>query len=317
LYIVTGGAGFIGSNLVRGLNAQGIDEIIVVDNLKESQKFANLVGCRIRDYLDKGDFRRIIQEDKSPFSTVDAIFHQGACADTMETDGQYMMENNYTYSKILLEWALRHKVKFVYASSAAVYGTGTNFEEKYENENPINVYGYSKYLFDQYVRAIAGHAESTVVGLRYFNVYGPYETHKGKMASAVYQFYKQLKTANNIKLFEGTGGYPDGEQKRDFVFVSNVVEVNLWFLNTGPIQGIFNVGTGNSRSFNQIARCLIDLERYGEINYVPFPEALKGKYQSFTQANISALRNIGYSAQFLPLEDGIQQYHSILEEANH
>ena len=213
MYIVTGGAGFIGSNLIRGLNAQGIDDILVVDNLKKSGKFINLVGCHIRDYLDKGEFLRLIANNETAFSDVEAIFHQGACTDTMEYDGRYMMDNNFEYSKALLEYALRNKVRFIYASSAAVYGGGATFEEKFECEAPINVYGYSKYLFDQVVRRILPHAKSTVAGLRYFNVYGPHEAHKGKMASVVYQFYNQLKQTGQIRLFEGTGGYGNGEQQ--------------------------------------------------------------------------------------------------------
>jgi ADP-L-glycero-D-manno-heptose 6-epimerase len=313
MYIVTGGAGFIGSNLIRGLNAKGIDDILVVDNLKKSGKFTNLVGRRIRDYLDKDQFLSIIEKDVTPFSNVEAIFHQGACTDTMEYDGRYMMDNNYAYSKALLEYALSNGIKFIYASSAATYGSGAVFEEKFEYEAPINVYGYSKYLFDQYVRRILDRAETTVAGLRYFNVYGPHEAHKGKMASVVYQFYNQLKQTSQIMLFEGTGGYGNGEQKRDFIYVDDVVAVNLWFLEGDPKRGIFNVGTGNSRSFNDIARCLIDLEHCGEIVYIPFPDSLKDKYQSFTQADLSVLRGAGYSDPFLSLEEGIVRYHSELK----
>jgi ADP-L-glycero-D-manno-heptose 6-epimerase len=312
MYVVTGGAGFIGSNLIRGLNANGIDDILVVDNLKKSGKFTNLVGCRILDYMDKGDFLRLIEKEETAFANVEAIFHQGACTDTMEYDGRYMMANNYAYSKMLLGYALRNKIRFIYASSAATYGSGAVFEEKFEYEAPINVYGYSKYLFDQYVRRVLPHAETTVAGLRYFNVYGPHEAHKGKMASVVFQFYNQLKQTGQIRLFEGSGGYGNGEQQRDFVFVGDVVAVNLWFLEGKPKRGIFNVGTGNSRSFNDIARCLIDLEQCGEIVYIPFPDALKDKYQSFTQADLSRLRQAGYPDPFLSLEEGIVQYHSML-----
>jgi ADP-L-glycero-D-manno-heptose 6-epimerase len=312
MYIVTGGAGFIGSNIVRALNAKGIDDILVVDNLKKSEKFSNLVGCRIHDYLDKAEFLRLIQQEETTFVDIEAIFHQGACTDTMEYDGQYMMQNNYAYSKALLDYALRNRIRFIYASSAATYGSGAVFEEKFEYEAPINVYGYSKYMFDQYVRRVLPRAESTVAGLRYFNVYGPHEAHKGKMASVVFQFYNQLKQTGQIRLFQGTGGYGDGEQQRDFVFVGDVVAVNLWFSAGDPRQGIFNVGSGNSRSFNDIARCLIDLEQCGEIVYIPFPDSLKDKYQSFTQADLSVLRRAGYPVPFLSLEEGIVQYHSML-----
>jgi ADP-L-glycero-D-manno-heptose 6-epimerase len=315
MFLVTGGAGFVGSNIIRGLNEIGIDDIVVVDNLKHSDKFVNLTDCSISDYLDKGEFREFIEKDKFPFSKVDAVFHEGACTDTMEYDGQYMMDNNYTYSKVLLEKALINKVTFVYASSAAVYGANTVFEEKLEYECPINVYGYSKFLFDQYVRRILDKAESTVVGLRYFNVYGPHEVHKGKMSSVTYQFYNQLKSTRQIKLFKGTDGVADGEQRRDFIYVSDVVRVNLFFLDNHLTKGIFNTGTGANGSFNQIARALVDLEGYGEITYTPFPASLLGKYQNYTQANISALRAAGYDKPFLSLEDGISQYHAYLEQA--
>lgn len=314
MYIVTGGAGFVGSNVVRGLNNIGISDILVIDNLKRGDKFFNLIGCKISDYVDKREFRELIEKDKFSTSKVDAILHQGACSDTMETDGQYMMDNNYTYSKVLLEMAVKNKIPFIYASSAAVYGRNTNFKEDQSNEGPINVYGYSKYLFDQYVRRHLDRAESTVVGLRYFNVYGPHETHKGPMASVTHQFYRQLNSTRKIQLFEGTDGCKDGEQKRDFVFVTDVVNVNLFFMNSKPIKGIFNVGTGRSQSFNQIADCLIDLEGRGEKSYIPFPETLRNKYQSFTQANISRLRTIGYDLPFLPVEEGIKLYFPYLKQ---
>ncbi|MBS4062034.1 MAG: ADP-glyceromanno-heptose 6-epimerase [Bacteroidetes bacterium] len=316
MYIVTGGAGFVGSNLIRQLNVLGIEDIWVVDNLKSSQKFHNLVGCHIKDYSDKEEFISRLQEKYFSLPTLKAIFHQGACTDTMEYDGKYMMQNNYSYSRALLDYALTKDIKFVYASSAAVYGSGTNFEEKYENEAPINVYGYSKYLFDQYVRSVVKNAKNTVAGLRYFNVYGPYESHKEKMSSVVYQFYRQLKDTKAIKLFQGTGGYADGEQKRDFVFVQDVARINTWFLEQDVIKGIFNVGTGVAQSFNEIARTLVALENYGEVSYIPFPKVLESKYQSFTQADISSLRRAGYSAPFVSLEDGIKHYHSMLCQAS-
>lgn len=313
MYIVTGGAGFIGSNVIRGLNNIGISDILVVDNLKRGDKFFNLIGCKISDYVDKREFRESLEKDKFPTSKIDTIFHQGACSDTMETDGQYMMDNNYVYSKVLLEKAVKNKIPFIYASSAAVYGRNTNFKEHQDNEGPINVYGYSKYLFDQYVRGMFDPVESTVVGLRYFNVYGPHETHKGPMSSVTLQFYKQLKSTQTIRLFEGTDGCKDGEQRRDFIFVADVVNVNLFFMKAAPIKGIFNVGTGSSQSFNQIADCLIELEGRGEKTYIPFPESLRNKYQSFTQADISSLRSAGYDSPFLSVEDGIKLYYPHLQ----
>jgi len=314
MYIVTGGAGFIGSNIIRGLNNVGVDDILAVDNLKRSDKFTNLADCKISDYADKREFRDALEKDHFSFSNIDAILHQGACSDTLETDGQYMMDNNYAYSKILLEQALKNKIPFIYASSAAVYGRSSVFKEQPEHESPINIYGYSKYLFDQYVRKTLAQAESAVVGLRYFNVYGPRETHKGKMSSVALQFYQQLKSAQTIQLFEGTDERQDGEQKRDFIFVADAVNVNLFFLNAPSVKGIFNVGTGNGQSFNQIADCLIELEGRGEKTYIPFPESLRNKYQSFTQADISALRAVGYAASFLSVEEGVQLYYQYLNQ---
>lgn len=313
MYIITGGFGFIGSNLVRGLNAQGIEDIIVVDDLTQSQKFSNLVGCHIQDYLDKEEFIKIVRHSPKLLSGIDTIYHQGACTDTMEYDGKFMMENNFHYSKELLHFCIEKEAKFIYASSAAVYGNGTNFEEKFENEAPINIYGYSKYIFDQYVRRFIGNSRTTIVGLRYFNVFGPNESHKGKMASVIFQFYNQLKNTNVIKLFKGTDGILDGEQKRDFVHVSDVIRINLSFLKNGSKNGIYNVGSGNARSFNDVAKCMIDSLGAGEIEYIPFPEVLQNKYQNYTKANITSLRGNGYAEEFTLLEDGIKNYIELLQ----
>lgn len=304
MYIVTGAAGFIGSECVKGLNHRGITDILAVDDLSECAKFANLADCTITDYMDRGELLEALEAGIFD-APVTAILHQGACADTMETDGQYMMANNYTFSKWLLSLALERKVPFVYASSAAVYGANATNREEPANERPLNVYGYSKLAFDQHVRSILPSAGSTIVGLRYFNVYGPRETFKGRMASMVYQLYRQLRTNGVARLFRGTGGYGDGEQRRDFVFVGDVVNVNLFFA-AGPVRrGIVNVGTGRSRSFNEIAKTLIKLTENGAIEYIPFPKELEGKYQSFTEADLTNLRAIGYDAPFTTLEDGI------------
>jgi len=314
MYIVTGGSCFIGSNIVRGLNQTGIHKILVVDDLEAGDKFANLVGCQIQDYLDKEHFHKRLEDGSFPFHEVEAVFHQGACTDTMEYDGKYMMENNYAYSQLLLHQALSHRIPYIYASSAAVYGSNASFKECPENEKPGNIYGFSKHLFDQYVRRHLGNAESTLVGLRYFNVYGPHEGHKGRMASVMHQFYHQLYETSQIRLYQGTGGYDDGEQRRDFIFVSDVVKVNLFFLDNEPTRGIFNVGTGESRSFNDVARCLIEQHGAGEIKFIPFPESLQGKYQSYTQADISALRAVGFDLPFVSLEDGIGRYYAFLNQ---
>jgi ADP-L-glycero-D-manno-heptose 6-epimerase len=308
MYIVTGAAGFIGSNLVHHLNVRGDREIVAVDDLKQGDKFRNLRDCDIADYVNLREFRDLIRQDQNPWGRVLAVFHQGACADTTESDGRFMMDNNYTFSKEVLHWCLERRVPLVYASSASVYGTGATCVEEPAYEAPLNVYAYSKLQFDRHVRRLLTSAESTVVGLRYFNVYGPRETYKGRMASMVWQLHRQLEAEGVCRLFEGTDGYDAGEQRRDFVFVGDVVAVNLFFASGGVKRGVYNVGTGESRSFNDIARILIERRGgQGRIEYIPFPESLRGKYQSFTQADIGRLRAAGYDRPFASLEDGIRQ----------
>ncbi|MBI4005383.1 MAG: ADP-glyceromanno-heptose 6-epimerase [Gammaproteobacteria bacterium] len=308
MIIVTGGAGFIGNNLIRGLNEKGHDDILVVDDLTDGTKFRNLVGCQFKDYWDTNDLSAFIMANELFPEKVDAIFHQGACTNTMEWDGRYMMQNNYVYSKNLLHYCMSHAIPFIYASSASVYGTGRIFKEINMNESPINVYGYSKYLFDEYVRRVISDAKTRIIGLRYFNVYGPREQHKQTMASVAFHFNQQLLTTGCVKLFKGSGDYADGEQRRDFIFVNDVVAVNLWCLNHTEITGIYNVGTGKSRSFNDLARAIIAWHGRGEISYIDMPAHLKNSYQSFTEADTSALRKSGYQHEFLSLEDGIKHY---------
>lgn len=320
--IVTGAAGFIGSNLVHALNQRGVTNIIAVDNLKRAEKFRNLVDCEVADYYDKRDFMDLLQAGEFD-GLVDAVLHQGACSDTMEHDGHYMMENNYRYSMSLLDFCLDQEVPFLYASSASVYGGGSVFSEAREHESPLNVYGYSKFLFDQIVRRRLPDANSQVVGFRYFNVYGPRETHKGRMASVAFHVFNQYQAEGKVKLFEGTDGYPNGGQLRDFVFVEDVVKVNLFFLDHPELSGIFNLGTGRCQSFNDVAVATVNACRQakgepvlslaamaaqGIIEYIPFPDALKGKYQSFTQADISRLRDAGYEAPLATVEEGVSQY---------
>ena len=323
--IVTGAAGFIGSNIVKALNERGVTKIIAVDNLKRAEKFKNLVDCEIADYLDKEGFiERLLAGHFD--GAVDAVLPQGACSDTMEMDGHYMMEYNFRYSLAMLDWCQEQKVQFLYASSAATYGGSSEFREERAFEAPLNVYGYSKFLFDQIVRQRLAEAQgdnSQIAGFRYFNVYGPRESHKGRMASVAFHHYNQFRAEGKVKLFEGCDGYGNGEQKRDFVYVGDVAKVNLFFLDHPDQSGIFNVGTGRAQSFNELAAANVNscralqgksaepldaLLKQGFIEYIPFPEALKGKYQSFTQADLSKLRQAGYDAPFASVEEGVAQY---------
>lgn len=305
MLIVTGGAGFIGSNLVKRLNALGRTDILVVDNLARAEKFRNLADLTIADYLDKREFRARLDAGRFDLA-VEAVFHNGACSDTMETDGRYMMENNFGDSRAVLDWCLARKVPLVYASSAATYGASPAFAADPRNERPLNVYGWSKLAFDQHLRQRLAAVASPVVGLRYFNVYGPREQHKGRMMSVLHQLLRQLQEGGECRLFTGTDGYGDGEQVRDFVFVGDIVDLNLHFA-FGPMRkGIFNAGTGRARSFNAIAQTLMAHLGGGKVAYIPFPEELRGKYQSFTQADLGTLRaEGGYAAAFTELEDGI------------
>ncbi|MDD4913486.1 MAG: ADP-glyceromanno-heptose 6-epimerase [Methylococcales bacterium] len=308
MIIVTGGAGFIGSNLVLALNARGYDDILVVDHLQNGVKFRNLTDCRIADYLDKSTFLARLQQGAFAGLPVQAVFHQGACSSTTEWDGRYMMENNYEYSKILFHYCQQQKIPFIYASSAAVYGSGRQFREDLDYESPLNVYGYSKFQFDQYVRKYLPALNAQVVGLRYFNVYGPREAHKGGMASVAYHLDRQIREADGLRLFAGCHGYADGEQRRDFVYVGDVAELNLWFLEHPEVSGIFNAGTGSSQTFNDVANAVIAYHRRGFIEYIPFPEHLKGCYQSFTEANLEQLRAAGCDLVFKTVEQGVPLY---------
>jgi len=306
MFIVTGGAGFVGSNLVRALNRRGHTDILVVDNLARAEKARNLADLTLSDYMDKREFRARLDAGTLDLQP-EAVFHNGACSDTMESDGRYMMDNNYGDSKALLHWCLARKIPMVYASSAATYGANAAFEPVPENEGPLNVYGYSKLAFDQHVRSLLPAIQSPVVGLRYFNVFGPREHHKGRMMSVLHQLLRQLQDTGVCRLFEGTEGYGHGEQVRDFVFVGDIVDLNLHFAQGPARQGIFNAGTGQARSFNAIAQTLIQHLGKGRIEYIPFPDELRGKYQSFTQADVATLRAAGYTKAFTALEAGIRQ----------
>ena len=308
MIIVTGGAGFIGSNLVLGLNAIGRDDILVVDDLTDGTKFRNLVDGRIMDYWDIGQLPDALLKKETSREKIDVIFHQGACSTTTEWNGRYMMQNNYEYSKQLLHYCLENSIPFIYASSGSVYGVNEKFAEIEKNESPVNVYGYSKYLFDNYVRRFAKKIDSQVVGLRYFNVYGPREDHKQSMASVIYHFNRQILSSGRVKLFGSSGGYDAGEQRRDFIHVDDVVAVNLWFFQQKGPPGIYNVGTGKSRSFNEVAKTVIHWHGKGKIEYIDFPKNLENSYQSFTEADTGLLGNAGYKQGFKSLEDGINQY---------
>ncbi len=318
MIIVTGGAGFIGSNLVHQLNAIGKSNILVVDNLAPAPnltgaKFLNLQGARYADYMDKLDFMEALLEGDFDNEEITAIFHQGACSNTLEDDGRYMMHNNFDYSKALLHFAVDQEIPLVYASTAATYGLSEAFKEVPANEKPLNVYGFSKLVFDNYLRRQMDDIASTVVGLRYFNVYGPRERHKGRMASVIQHFTKQLKETGVIRMFEGSGGYADGEQRRDFVFVDDLCRINLFFaglLDNSPqesVQAIVNAGTGQARTFKAVAEALMEVHGEGRIEYIPFPGDLKNRYQHFTEAAVEGLREAGYVGPFTSLEDGIRK----------
>ena len=323
--VVTGAAGFIGSNLIKGLNAHGIDNIIAVDDLTEGDKFKNLADLQIADYMDADDFYDLFAE--AAFGDVEAVFHEGACSDTMEPDGKYMMDNNYTLSCELFHACQDQGTRLLYASSAATYGGSSTFSESPEFEKPLNVYGYSKLLFDQRLRREIGarfeHATSQVAGFRYFNVYGPREQHKGRMASVAFHQFNQFQADGKVRLFGEYGGYGPGGQMRDFVFIDDVVAINLWFLDHPEKSGIFNLGTGKAQPFNDVAISVInalrqqqneaplsieEAARGGLIDYIAFPPALVGKYQSYTQADLRSLRAAGCDHDFSDVQTGVAAY---------
>lgn len=332
MILVTGAAGFVGSNIAHALSRRESNSVFAVDNLSRPEKFLNIVDADIADYLDKEDFiERLRRGDfDGKFA---AVIHQGACSDTMEQDGRYMMKNNYEYSVALFEFCRKEKIPFVYASSAAVYGSGRVFREERQYEKPLNIYGYSKLLFDQYVRrcwALHGReAAAQVTGLRYFNVYGPREAHKGRMASVPYHQYNEFLQSGKVRLFGAHDGYREGTQMRDFVYVDDVVDVNLFFLEHPGKSGIFNLGTGKAQAFNDIAVAIVNalknpadsrlslaqIVEQDLLEYVPFPEKLKGKYQSFTQADIGLLRDAGYRRNFIDVAAGVSRYIDWLKAA--
>ncbi|MEO8279880.1 MAG: ADP-glyceromanno-heptose 6-epimerase [Ideonella sp.] len=319
--VVTGAAGMIGSNLVHGLNAIGIDDIIAVDDLTDGPKYRNLLGASFSDYFDKDEFYQRFAAGE--FGRVDAILHEGACSDTMEHNGRFMLDNNYRCSKNLLDACQAQGTRLLYASSAATYGASSEFREVPEFEQPLNVYGYSKLLFDNVVRRMLDGARTQVVGFRYFNVYGPREQHKGRMASVAFHHFNQLRETGHVKLFGEYAGYAPGQQTRDFIHVDDVVAVNLWFLQHPDRNGIFNLGTGRGQPFNDVATATVnaararrgeaalsleDMLQAGLVQYIDFPPALVGKYQCFTEADMSRLRSVGCPHQFAPVGEGVARY---------
>lgn len=314
MIVVTGAAGFIGSNLVRALNARGRNDLLLVDDLTNGRKFANLVDCEFADYADKEAFFAQIAAG-SLRGEIEAVLHQGACSDTTEWNGRVMLRENYEASKALYEFATRREIPFLYASSAAIYGGSREFREEPACERPLNLYGWSKLIFDRWVRLRRPQPRSQVVGLRYFNVYGPRESHKGEMASVAWKHHRQLVAGDVVRLFEGTDGFAPGEQRRDFVYVGDVCAVNLWFLDHPAVSGIFNVGTGRAQTFNDVARAVIAHHGRGRIEYVPFPDVLRGSYQSFTQASLARLREAGCDTPFLSVEEGVARYLKEIERA--
>ncbi len=318
--VVTGAAGFIGANNVKALNERGETQILAVDNLERADKFRNLADGEIADYLDKREFIELVRTRRLPRPSV--VFHQGACSDTMQSDGHYMMENNYRYTLELFRWCQAERVPFIYASSAAVYGLGPVFAEGRAHERPLNVYGYSKFLFDQVLRRELANLTAPVIGLRYFNVYGPREQHKGRMASVAFHHFHQFREHGKVKLFEASHGYAAGEQRRDFIHVDDIVRGNLHFWDR-PVSGVYNLGTGRAQAFNDVALTVVNTLRehggqgrltlehavaQGLIEYVPFPEALKGRYQAYTQADLTQLRAAGCEIPFMSVEHGTASY---------
>ena len=309
MIVVTGGAGFIGSNLVKALNRSGREDIVLVDEMNNGAKRVNLADCLVSDYRDKDEWRALIESNGVPEEPLECVFHLGACSDTTETNRQFMMDNNFAYSQSIFDYCTRNQIALVYASSAAVYGNGKAFEESPSCEAPLNIYGCSKLAFDQYVRQRLSDIDSLVVGLRYFNVYGPREQHKGHMASVAWQLHTQMESDEKLRLFSASHGYEDGEQRRDFIHVEDAIDVTLWWASQDPSKsGIYNCGTGRAETFNAVANAVIAWYGKGSIEYVEFPPELEPAYQPFTQADLSRLRAGGYAGHFRPVSEGVREY---------
>lgn len=317
MIIVTGGAGFIGSNIVKMLNEKGRKDVLVVDDLTDGTKFKNIVDLDICDYMDKDVFmQRILNNDNfAEYGSIDGVFHEGASSATTEWNGKFVMDVNFQYTKGLFHYCVDRKIPFIYASSAATYGGRTSdFIEGREYEQPLNVYGYSKFLFDEYMRARLPNIKSKVIGLKYFNVYGPRENHKGSMASVAFHLNNQVLKGENPKLFEGSDGYPNGGHMRDFIYVEDVCKVNLWFFENEAPNGVYNCGTGRAEPFLNIANAVIKYHNKGNVEFIPFPDHLKGRYQSFTQADLTKLRSVGCDIKFKTVSEGVAEYMKWLND---
>ncbi len=312
MIIVTGGAGFIGTNLVRSL-LELEKKVLVVEELdKYTAKFENIKNLDVLDCIDHNVFLKDLKNGKYK-DNIEQIFHLGACSKTTEPDRDYIMDVNLNYSKKLLEFSSNEHIDMIYASSASVYGDGTIFKEHPDNESSLNHYSESKLLFDNYVRENIKKIKSQIVGMRYFNVYGPYEQHKEVMSSVVFHFYHQIRKSGMLKLFKGSHGYDSGEQRRDFVFVKDTIDIKLWFMKNN-VSGIFNVATGKSRSFNDVANSVISYFKSGHIEYIDFPPGLEEQYQAFTEANMSFLHKSGFRGKSTELEKGIESYFKYLDK---
>ena len=308
MIIITGGAGFIGSNLVHELNSQGHDKLVVVDDLSDGRKFENIATATISDYMDVDEFRSWFSADRDPFDSIERVYHLGACSTTTEWNGRMMLDLNYAYARDLICYCIKRAIPVVYASSAAIYGGSSEFAESAANEKPINVYAYSKLLLDNYVRRLLPTIASQVVGLRYFNVYGPREQHKGNMASVAYHLNQQLLESNSLRLFDGSGGFAAGEQRRDFIYVDDAVRTTLWFDSNRQISGIFNCGSGRAESFNELAAAVVKWHGRGTIEYIPFPDGLMAAYQNLTEADLARLQAAGCKLEYRSVSDGVRRY---------
>lgn len=309
MLVITGGAGFVGSNLALALNRAGHDDLVIVDDMTKSSKVDNFLGIRLVDYVDKDNFRVAICAHEPWTNEIQAVFHQGACTSTTEPDGRYVLRNNYDYSKDVLAFCQMRGIPLIYASSAAVYGSAKSFREDVDCGRSLNAYALSKALFDIHVRRVLARGPmAQIVGLRYFNVYGPREAHKGSMASLVMQLDDQLEADGRACLFGASGSFAAGEQRRDFVYVNDVLDVIVWFFAHPHQSGIFNCGSGQSRTFNELAEQVIRFRGGGKIEYISFPELLVGRYQNSTEADLSLLRGAGYTGGFTAIEQGIPEY---------